>query len=121
MFNIPKVLDFNLNDPIIIDYAMSSSENLKGIKLNTDAGELECEDIYDMHKRCKVTKSHFMNKNSGYYHTYYENHGGNSTMFYESSPIKVILPNNIYISIKKEDNENIVTIGEDNFLALVTE
>ena len=122
VYNIPKVLDFTLNDPIIIDYSMTSSEKSIDIKLNPDGDKLECEDIKGVHKRCTVPKSHFSNKNSGYYYTHHLiSASGRSVMFYESSPIKVILPNNIYISIKKEDNENIVTIGEDNYFALVTD
>ena len=122
VYNIPKVLDFTLNDPIIIDYSMTSSEKSIDIKLNPDGDKLECEDIKGVHKRCTVPKSHFSNKNSGYYYTHHLiSASGSSVMFYESSPIKVILPNDIYISIKKEDNENIVTIGEDNYFALVTD
>jgi len=68
MYNIPKVLDFTLNDPIIIDYSMTFPEISSDIKLNPDDDKLECEDINDFHNQCTVPKSHFSNKNSGYYY-----------------------------------------------------
>jgi hypothetical protein len=83
VYNIPKVLDFTLNDPIIIDYSMTSSEKSIDIKLNPDGDKLECEDIKGVHKRCTVPKSHFSNKNSGYYYTHHLiSASGSSVMFY---------------------------------------
>ena len=43
--------------------------------------------------RCIVPKSHFENKQNGYYNTYHLNHKNKYIQFYEFSPIKVILTN----------------------------
>ena len=121
LFNVPKVLNFNLSDSITIDYAVTSSQYSNGFKLNPNAIELVCDDINDAHKRCNVPKSHFTDEDSGYYYTYHKNVDNNYIMYYESSPFKVILPKNIYILIKNEDNENIINIGEEGVFALKTD
>ena len=58
-----------------------TSEDLRGIRLNPEANDLECLNINDIYKRCIVPKSHFINKNSGYYYTYHANHNDKSIMF----------------------------------------
>ena len=121
MFAIPKLLDFNLYDKITIDFGFMTSEDLRGIRLNPEANDLECLNINDIYKRCIVPKSHFTNKDNGYYYTHHANHNNKSIMFYESSPFKVNL-SEIYISIKKENNqEKIFLAHRDGVFALVTD
>ena len=123
MFSLPKVLDFTLHEKITVDFGMSSSENLKGIRLNPEANDLECSNRNSMYKRCSVHKSHFMNKNSGYYYTHHSNNNNKSIIFYESSPLRVILSENkIYILIKKENNKEKIKLRHENAtFALVTD
>ena len=68
----------------------------------------------------KVKSEDNQNLIGRYYYTYHKNNDGNSIMNYESSPFKDILPENINILIKKEDNENI-NIGEEGVFALKTD
>ena len=49
-----------------------------------------CEDMHRI-KRCIVPKSHFENKQNGYYNIYHLNHVNKYIQFYEQSPIQVIL------------------------------
>ena len=71
---------------------MSNSSNAENIKLNPDSTALECTDISSI-KTCIVPLSHFDGKKSGYYFTYHLIPDHNiSTIYYDSTPIKVILP-----------------------------
>ena len=101
---IPKTLDFTTNDNIpIYIFFFSYSNNQKVIKLNPDAKEnLECKKLDSKNQfknyeesilRCIVPKSHFENKQNGYYNTYHLNNMNISTKFYELSTIHVILSN----------------------------
>ena len=69
---------------------MERNKDLDGIKLNKDAPDLECENIYGF-KRCIVNKSHFKGKENGYYYTMYRNCLNSTSITYELPPIKVIL------------------------------
>jgi hypothetical protein len=104
MFSIPKVLNFTSQDTITVDFAMVPSQYLKGIKLNPEANEeLKCSNINNIYKRCTVPKNLFRNKDNGYYYIHHVNHNNKLIIFYESSPLKVVLPENeLYISIKKK-------------------
>ena len=123
MFSIPKVLDFTSCDSINVDFGLFFSDSLKGIRLNPEANDLECSNINSIYKRCTVPKNHFRNKDTGYYYTHHANHNNKSIIFYESSPLKVILPeNDIYISIKKENNKEKIFLARDNgVFGLVTD
>jgi len=90
---IPKVLDFSSNDSISIDLGLFQPEYAKGIRFNLNAKEdLVCEDRRNI-KRCIVPKSHFENKQNGYYNIYHLNHVNKYIKFYEQSPIQVIFQN----------------------------
>ena len=121
-FSTPKVLNFTSGEQITIDYAMISPECSTGIKLNPEANDLECTNVNNIYKKCKVPKSHFRKKDSGYYYTHHINNENKSIIFYESSPFKVILPENeIYVSINKTYNENNIKIGKEGYFAMVTD
>ena len=91
LYSYPEVLDFTLQDEITIEYWAQAPTYIKGIKLNKDAPDLECEDINKKLKRCIVHKSHFKGKENGYYFTMYRNCLNSMSIFYELPPTKVIL------------------------------
>ena len=120
LLSLPKKLDFINNEQIIVDFAMMFPENSKSIRFNPEANDLDCNDINEYYKRCTVHKSHF--NNNGYYYTYHKNQDNKYIKFYEFSPLEVILTDNkINILIKKENNENNIIIGNENYFALVTD
>ena len=123
LYYYPTILNFSLYDEIDVNFFIYSSKLIKGIKLNIDSDELNCQDINENTTKCFVHKSHFENKESGYYYIYHLNHKNNYSIFYEMPPIKVILPeenNKLIINIKKEDNKNIV-IGYQGIFAFITD
>jgi hypothetical protein len=90
--NYPYILNFTLSDTLTIRYIMSNSSNAENIKLNPDSTDLECTDISSI-KTCIAPLSHFDGKKSGYYFTYHLIPDHNiSAIYYDSTPIKVILP-----------------------------
>ena len=110
----PRTLDFTLKDSFITDIFIYPRENARGLKFNPDAKELECIGIDSRHFiRCTVHKSHFQNKISDYYFTYHQNYLNKSIIYYESSPIKVILPKEIVISISAVNNQKKIIFGNN--------
>ena len=118
----PSVLDFENNKEITIKYFMDDPENTKRIRLNTDSDDLDCTILNEFTIKCVVPKSHFENKKSGYYYTHHSNINNEFIIPYELSPFKVILPEdkNIVLRIKKENNPNIVQIGQKGTILFVT-
>ena len=125
LFVYPKVLDFNSNEELYINYVMKSSIYTNGIRLNLDSNDLN--DGYYIGNSIlslRIDRHHFRNNPSGYYNTY---HFLSSEIgyvpFYEFSPIKVIIPDDdiIYISIRKEDNPYEITAGRGGTLYFVTD
>ena len=91
-FLYPEILDFTKEDILTVDYHIENPDSLTGITLNEDAEDLICEDLDREIKRCKVPKSHFNGKESGYYFTKHTNHLDGKSISYEAPPIKIILP-----------------------------
>ena len=111
-----KVLDFNSDEKFGITYLKKKDEIYRippALRLFPDLDDLDC-DISGHKYNCYVNRSYFENKKSDYYYTYrlinYNDYNVYS-IFYEFSPIKVIIPedNNIYIKIKKPEKN--ITIG----------
>ena len=121
LFAYPMTLDFYISETLTINfYGDKSNANIA--LLNPDSAELACESNNKV-KTCNVSKSHFEGKQSGYYYTYYR-HGSNEySIFYELSPINVLLPdpNAIIIKIKNSDNINMINIGEKGAIAFITD
>ena len=122
-------LNYYLYDAINIDIDYSiNSLYLKGydIILNPDSEKLICNPIEysfkNIIKRCIVPISHFNGKKEGYYSILNFNYYDDITTAYHLSPIKVILPkeNDIIIRIKKEDNNEVIKIGQNGILFLIT-
>ena len=122
LFTTHKLLDFTKRSQFSIYYIMEHSTLIRGIKLNPEADDLYCEDINNTMKKCIVTEDHFSNKKSGYYYTYHTNQVNKSIIFFETSPINIIISENsdIHINIRKEDNEDKIKIGYKGVFALVT-
>ena len=91
MFFTPEVLDFTEKDSLTIEYYIRNPASLTGITFNEKKGDLACENLGQMAKRCSVPKSHFEGKNSGYYFTKHQNHLSGKSFSYEAPPVKVIL------------------------------
>ena len=120
-FIYPQILDFTINDNIIIDYFGISPELSNKIKFNTESSELKCENGENI-KRCIVPKSHFERKSSGYYYTYHLNSVNNYSIYYEVSRVKVILPieNEFIIRINQEDNNYERIVGQKGIISFIT-
>ena len=121
VFNYPLILDFTLNDNLIVKYFTGDSNLYKSIKLNPEAkDDLVCE--YETQAmKCIVPKSHFERKPSGYYYTSHLNNLDERAIFYQINPVKVILPidNEFVIKIKQEDNDYEQVIGEKGTIYFV--
>ena len=123
-FPYPKLLDFSSDNEMVIDFLMNDNNNNKpmNIRINKDSNNLECNNIGTKLKSCSVSKSHFGNKENGYYYIYYSNNLNEFIRYYELSPIQVVLPQNkeIILRIKKENNKNIIKIGKKKTIAFIT-
>ena len=125
MIRYPTKLDFNKNDLFQIYFILVNPIYFRGIRLNPESEELDCEELYYNFKikKCLVPKTHFNGKESGYYYTYYLNGENGLNINYDISPILVSLPKGdvLIINIKKEDNKNIIKIGNKGTISLITD
>ena len=87
----PETLDFTKEDSLTIDYFLENPDAVNGMTFNENAKDLECEEVGRRIKRCKVPKSHFKGKKTGYYFIKHTNHLNKKSVFYEAPPIKIIL------------------------------
>ena len=117
MLIYPEKLDFNTTDAIVITvrYIMANPYLSENIKINPDSDNLICKNLEGM-KKCLVPISHFYKKKSGIYRTHHSNHLGNLSIYYESTPIEVILSEEDFIPvvITNEGNERRMDISEDS-------
>ena len=122
MFTIQKTLDFSKNDELTLELILVMPYNTKSIKLNLDSDEeLKCNDLFDTIKKCTVPKSHFVNKESGYYFIYHLNHLNKYIKFYEYSPIQVIFSNELILKIKNIDDKDSIKIGQKGVISFITD
>ena len=122
----PLTLNYYLYDTINIDIDVDRSWSnglIPEIKLNPDSDRLNCYELEYKKERCIVPKTHFEGKEDGYFYIQYTNYFDNITIFHQLSPFQVILPkkNDIIIRIKKEDNKDIIKIGQKGILYLITD
>jgi hypothetical protein len=87
----PLELNFNNKDEFIIQYEADYPNNYKGIKLNKDSGELQCESK-DGYRQCKVNANHF--SSNGKYYTHHSIDTNSEAISYELPMINVILKEN---------------------------
>ena len=120
-FVFPKLLDFNSNEELIINYMMKGILFLNNLRLNADSNNLNCSSR-DIHLKCSVNRKHFENLKSGYYYTYHFSGDKSSSIIYELSPIQVIIPDDrrIYINVKGRDNKDSILIGKNKILYFET-
>ena len=99
---------------------MEYPSNTKKIRLIPYFNDLNCtDDKNKIIKTCKINRDYFRNEKSGYYYAYHETDDDIYSIFYEYSPIKVILPNDrIYINIVVD---NYVYLGEKGTFYLNTD
>ena len=121
------IFNFTTNDEINLTYIKGSPIVLKNIRMNPYSNDLELNKKNDMQVYSTIHKSHFENQISGYFFTYYLNSIRlgklkKYSIYYEFSPIQVILPfdNKIFLRIKKENNLNIIKIGKNGILYFTT-
>ena len=86
----PDILDFTSKYDLTFTL-YGGKPFLEGITLNPKSADLECKSNYPI-VQCSVPKSHFKGQKSGYFYIYHSNHKGGKTIFYESNPFQVILP-----------------------------
>ena len=115
----PAILNFTSEKSLTIRYIMSEPTLAEHIKFVSDSDYLECEDLNGL-KKCIVSLLYFLSNKSEYYYLNQEN-GYSSFIHYESSPIKVIFPENILeIYINENNNYRVEVIGKNGFFSLTT-
>ena len=125
-FIYPEILNFTLEDSLTISYLEANpSEFLENINLDSKSDYLKCENQNGI-KKCIVPLNHFKFLESGYYYLNQNQRDlSSSFLHYESSPIKVIIPENIlviYVYDKDNlNNEEKILIGKNNFIFFVTD
>ena len=122
----PEILDFTSEQSLTISFLTSNPSSIDNLKFVPDSDYLNCEVLNGI-KKCIVPFIHFIGqKNNNYYYLNQTiKNEPSSFVHYESSPIKVILPENIIeIYVNDEDNKNYygnpLMIGKNNFLNLIT-
>ena len=119
-------MNFTLEDSLTIShFEANPSESLENINLDSKSDYLKCENQNGI-KKCIVPLNHFKFLESGYYYlNQNQRYLSSSFLHYESSPIKVIIPENILvIYVYDEDNPNNgekILIGKNNFICIVTD
>ena len=122
VINYPLILDFTKKDSADIILIHSTNQfPYEKIKLNIESDEsLKCDNL-EFVVKCKVFLSHFKNKQSGYFNLVYKNFMEGYSNFYEINPFKIIIPKKfIQFTIKVENNNNYIIIGQNGLLCLVT-
>ena len=116
----PNILNLNSYNQITIQIWGNYSVNFKNLRLIPDSNDLQCKNE-DKIQKCIVSRDYFENKKSGYYYTYQLNNNNEYSIYYNLLPFKVILPdNNIYLRIKKEDNSQIINVGQNGVIYFTT-
>ena len=119
-FVYPEILNFSSIDLLTIRYKVNSPLKTNNIKLYPDSpSELSCKNLNSM-KICNVSVQHFTNKKNGYYYTYHLNHLDKYSIYYDANPINIIFHREIEIVIEEKDNKNLIKIGNNGTLYLVT-
>ena len=110
----PEVLDFTSEDTLTITFIMPKGVS-RYLLFNPDSSSLECKDLVET-KKCKISASHFVKKEAGYFYLHYSSDEENIKKYYGLSPIKVILPKSfIEIPIEQKDNEKYIYFGNNGF------
>ena len=124
-YEYPPILNFYDKEEFIIYFHIEGNDKTNDIKLHPESNNLKCELKYfpgNIIKACDITINDFKGKNSSYYNIYYQNYTKNYSLLYNLSPIKVLLPkeNELFFRIKKENNKNILEIGQKGTIAFIT-
>ena len=113
----PNILDFTKNDTLVVRYITQNPSNAERIKINSEASYLGCKNLEGM-KLCYVSLAHFRRKSNGIYFCSHSFHYRDSSIYYGTSSINVILPKINAIEFSIEDSQNNFTqyLGKDNIL-----
>ena len=122
LLTYPSILNYTIEESLIIKYIMPLPNFLNKIRLNPDSTDLNCFDS-DKIKMCNVPLSHFKGKKGGYYHTYHFNHLNELSICYDATSFYVILPNDntIVLRIKEINNRNDINVGINGTLYFITD
>ena len=115
--NYPRILNFIQQNSLTVLFYHFYNYIDSNFKINPNAEEfLQCQHFSGVSK-CNVPISHFDNKPSGYYNTY-----DSESILYELSPFNVILSDLIRITIKEENNKDIIYVNsEQGFIYFITD
>ena len=115
----PEILNFTSEKLLTIKYITPNPSLIENIKLVSDSDYLYCENLIGL-KKCSIPLIHLIENKNEYYYLNQLN-GERKFIHYESSPINVILPENIIkIYVNDEDNEEKIIIGKNGFFSFVT-
>ena len=117
-FLYPDILDFSYKNISYLYYKMSSPSNSNNIKFNCSSF-LSCENLNSM-KKCFINIDLFNSKKNGFYYSYHLNHLNSFSIYYDVNPINIIFEEEITIEIEDKDNDNLIKIGKNGILYLVT-
>ena len=71
-------------------------------------------------KKCFINIDLFNSKKNGFYYSYHLNHLNSFSIYYDVNPINIIFEEEITIEIEDKDNDNLIKIGKNGILYLVT-
>ena len=116
LLTYPLEFNYTFSESFNIRYIMDEPELAKEMTLNSNSSnEINCTNLYKM-KACTVSKYHFDRNKGGVYSTRRLNHMNESSIYYDSSPIKITLP--FEINIYGKDNPNTIEIGYHGIIYL---
>ena len=123
LFSYPKILDFNLEENFTINYVFDSNYNYeRSIRLIPYNKKLTCKNsINDYILSCDVNRRYFGNEKREYYYTYHLIYNVIYSIYYEDSPIQVIIPDDNKIFLKIRSDVNKIIVGEKGTIYLVTD
>ena len=84
-------LNFTSQKSLEIYFGIKNAYKINSLRFNENGTDLICQDINDI-KKCTVKKSHFKNKESGYYYILHKNNANKFSIDYETFGVNVILP-----------------------------
>ena len=123
LYIYPRVIDFYLNDSITVYIRMQYPEYITSIYLGNNY--LSCDNTTISllpFKKCIINKNLFGNGIKQYYNLTHNNYYTSKAPFYELAPIYVKTPsyNEIIMRIKKENNMDVMKVGNNGVLCFIT-
>ena len=100
---------------------MNGAQYFENIRLAEENPFLECKTT-NFIKSCLIKNDHFINYNDGEYLTRYSNKYKVNLISYDSRPIRVILNQDLFITllIEEQNNQNEINVGEKGVIYFIT-